>query len=202
MLSMVRLIILFTAAQLDPALTAHKAPKPALPKVDVNACPFEGCQFGAWTARDRVRLYSTWKSDRKPLRTIARGEAVTALTGIHITFEPSEIQVTAPMPQYGLKRGDIVFGYKSIGEGYFSAWFNGYWVEEFDGSGIEAPDGSGCRRNCTAKLLKPARSEWCVKVKTKDGTTGWIKDGDKFDGNDALADLFLGHFAIAPDKII
>ncbi len=69
---------------------------------------------------------------------------------------------------------------------YFSAWFSGYWVEEFDGS---STDGLGCNRNCTAKLLKPGRTEWWVKVKIKDGEVGWTKDGDKFDGKDALASV-------------
>jgi len=177
-----------SVAQLNPALTPQKTPKPTLPKIDENACPFEGCLFGTWIANDQVQLYSTWKSDRKPLGTIAKGEAVTALTGIYITFEPSEIQVTAPMPDYSLKPGDTVFGYRSIGEGYFSAWFSGYWVEEFDGS---STDGLGCNRNCTAKLLKPGRMEWWVKVKIKDGEVGWTKDGDKFDGKDALASVNL-----------
>ncbi|HYM09156.1 MAG TPA: hypothetical protein VEU62_00415 [Bryobacterales bacterium] len=172
------------AAQLNPALTPQKAPKPTLPKIDQNACPFEGCQFGAWTVREPVRIYSTWKPQRKPLRTLNKGESVTALTGVHITFEPSEIRVTAPMPQYGLKPGDIVFAYMYIGEGYCSAWFNGYWVAEFDGSGTR---GSGCSRHCTAELLKPGRSEWWVAIRTKDGTTGWTRDSDQFDGKDALA---------------
>jgi hypothetical protein len=163
MLSILGLMLLLSAAQMDPALTLQKAPKPALPKIAENACPFEGCQFGKWTAREPAQLYSTWKLNRTPLRTIAKGEAVTALTGIHITFDPSEIQVTAPMPEYSLKPGDVVFGYMNIGEGYFSAWFNGYWVEEFDGSGIA---GFGCNRNCTAKLLKTGQMEWWIKVKT------------------------------------
>ncbi len=180
-------IVLLAALQLNPALTPQKSPKPALPKIDENACPFEGCQFGQWTAAEPVRLYSTWKSDRKLLRGVAKGERVEALTGIHITFEPAEIRVTAPMPQYGLKPGDTVFGYMNLGEGFFSAWFNGYWVEEFDGSGVQSPDGSGCRRNCTATLLKAARSEWWVKLKTRDGRMGWTKDADKFEGSDALA---------------
>src|SRR6266446_6702622 len=68
-------------------------------------------------------------------------QTVTAVTGIHITFEPDEIQVTAPSPQYGLKSGDTVFGYMNLGEGFFNAWFNGYWVEDIDGSGV---DGLGC----------------------------------------------------------
>jgi hypothetical protein len=189
MLSILGILLLLLAPQLDPALTPQKAPKPELPKVDLNACPFEGCQFGAWTARERVQLFSTWKSDRKPVTTINAGEKVTAVTGVHITLEPSEIQVTAPDVQYNLKPGDIIFGYMYYGEGVFSAWFNGYWVENFDGSGIEDPNGDGCARNCTAKLLKPARTEWWVEIKTKDGTIGWTKDTEKFDGKDALASL-------------
>jgi hypothetical protein len=88
-----------------------------------------------------------------------------------------------------LKPGDTVFGYMSIGEGFFNAWFNGYWVEEFDGGGIQTPDGSGCRFHCNAKLLKAARSEWWVMIKLKNGTIGWTREGNKFEGSDALAEV-------------
>lgn len=194
MILLLGFIALFFTPQLNPALTPQKAPKPQLPRIDQHACPFEGCQFGKWTAREPVHFYSTWKSDRKLLRTIAKGETVTAVSGIYVTYEPAEIEVTAPMPGYKLKPGDKIYGYMSIGEGFFNAWFNGYWVEEFDGSSISAPDGSGCRRNCTARLLKPARAEWWVQIKTRDGTSGWTKEGNKFDGSDSLALLTaLGH---------
>ncbi len=175
------------AAQLDPALTPHKAPKPTLPKIDRNACPFEGCQFGQWRARERIQLFSTWESGRKPIRTLRKGESVTAVTGIYITFEPTQIEVTAPIPEYGLRPGDMVLGYMNIGEGFFNAWLKGNWIEEFDGSGIVTPDGSGCRGKCNAKLVKPGRGQWWVEVKTKDGVIGWTRDGNKFDGSDALA---------------
>jgi hypothetical protein len=170
--------------QLNPSLTPRKAPKPTLPKVDEKACPFEGCQFGVWTALQPAQLYSTWKPERKPLRMLAKNEKVTALTGVDITFEPAEIEVTAAMPDYGLKPGDRVFGYMNLGEGFFNAWFNGLWVDEFDGSGVA---GAGCNRNCNAKLLKEGRSEWWVQVKTKDGAIAWVKYDDNFDGIDALA---------------
>src|SRR5215469_4706707 len=104
-------LILLLAVQLDPALTPQRSAKPMLPKITENACPFEGCQFGKWTARDPVQLYTTWKSDRQPLRNIEKGETIIALTGVYITFEPSESQVTTPIPEYGLKPGDIIFGY-------------------------------------------------------------------------------------------
>jgi hypothetical protein len=178
--------ILVLAAQMNQALIPQKAPKPALPKIDGNACPFEGCQFGKWTSLKPVSIYTTWKSGRKPLLTLAIGEAVTTITGIHITFEPTEIQVTAPMPEYHLKPGDKIFGYMGLGEGVFNAWFNGYWVEEFDGSGIE---GLGCERKCKATLLKPGRKEWWVEIRTGKGTTGWTNDADKFEGKDSLAIL-------------
>jgi len=54
------LAVTLAAAQLSPELTPHKAPKPALPKIDENACPFEGCQFGQWKARETAQLFSTW----------------------------------------------------------------------------------------------------------------------------------------------
>ncbi len=183
MLSILGVLILLAAPQLDPALIPQKAPKPSLPKINENACPFEGCQFGAWTATEDVQLYSTWKEDSKPVAKISKGELVTAVTGIHITFEPDEIQVTAPSPQYGLKSGDTVFGYMNLGEGFFNAWFNGYWVEDFDGSGV---DGLGCEKKCNAKLLKQGHSEWWVEIKAKDGTLGWTQETARFDGKDVL----------------
>ena len=177
-------MILALAFQLNPALIPQKRPKPTLPKIDENACPFEGCQFGKWTAVEPVQLYSTWHSDRKPLRRLVKDEPVIAMTGLHITFEPSEIQVTEPMPEYELKPGDTLFEYMYLGEGVFNAWFNGFWVEDFDGSRIS---GLGCNRNCTAKLIKQGRTEWWVKIKAQDGSIGWTNEAEKFGGTDALA---------------
>ena len=184
MLTIFALLALLAAPQLDPALTPQKAAKPALPKIDENTCPFEGCQFGAWTATAAVPLFSSWKDDRKQVKMLSKGEAVTAITGVHITFEPSEMQVTAPIPGYGLKPGDTIYAYVYKGEGVFSAWFNGYWVEDFDGSGVA---GAGCNRNCNAKLVKQGHVKWWVEIRTKDGAIGWTKDTDSFDGKDALS---------------
>jgi len=170
--------------QLDPSLVPRKAPRPALPKIDQNACPFEGCQFGKWTVLQTVALYSTWKRDRTLVKTLRKGQVVTAITGINITFEPSEILVTAPIEQYNLKPGDRVFGYMNLGEGFFNAWFNGFWVDVFDASSV-AP---GCTRDCHAKVVKPGRLEWWVQIKLADSVTGWTKQTDRFDGKDALAD--------------
>ena len=95
----------------------------------------------------------------------------------------------------GLKPGDSIYGYVYKGEGVFSAWFNGYWVEDFDGSGVA---GAGCNRNCNAKLVKQGHVEWWVQIRTKDGTIGWTKDTDSFDGKDALSGIGVG---IAPEAL-
>ena len=184
MLTILALLTALAAPQLNPLLTPQKAPKPALPKIDENACPFEGCQFGAWRATAAVQLFSSWKKDRKPVMVLSKGEAVTAITGVHITFEPSEMQVTARIPDYDLKPGDTIYGYVYKGEGVFSAWFNGYWVEDFDGSGVA---GAGCNRNCNAKLAKEGKVEWWVEIRAKDRTIGWTRETDSFDGKDALS---------------
>jgi len=170
--------------QLDASLLPHAAPKPTLPKVDERACPFEGCQFGRWTVRQHVSLYSTWKRNRTLVGTLQKGQVVTAITGIHITFEPSEIRVTAPIEQYGLKPGDRVFGYMNVGEGFFNAWFNGSWVDDFDGSGVVP----GCARNCAATLVHAGRVEWWVQIAVDDKVKGWTQQTDRFDGKDALGE--------------
>jgi hypothetical protein len=181
------LLLAFLGAQLNPGLLPQKAARPTLPKIDRNACPFEGCQFGTWTARHGLVIYQTQGARARAISTVQRGEEVTALTGVVITFQPSEILVTAPIPDYGLKPGDIILGYMYLGEGVFNAWFNGYWVEQFDGSAVKWLDGSGCSRNCNAKYIKPGRFEWWVKIKTKKGMVGWTKETGAFDGKDALA---------------
>src|SRR6201993_1836662 len=103
MLAFFSLLMLLAAPQLDPSLKPKLDPRPVLPKIEKTACPFEGCQFGAWTATDNVQLFSKWAEDRKPVTTISKGEEVTAITGVHITLKPTEIQVTMSIPNYGLK---------------------------------------------------------------------------------------------------
>ncbi len=184
---------LLLAAQADGITAPVKAPKPALPKIDEGACPFEGCQFGKWTAQASIPLYSTWKPgpSRKLLRTLHKGEHVTAITGIYITYKPSRIQMTQAIPEYHLKAGDIVFLYRNQGEGFATAWFNGYWFENFDASGVAATDQSKsiCSKHCNAKLLEEGQDEWWVKIKTKTGQIGWVKDTN-FEGMDALGMRF------------
>src|SRR5438270_9716950 len=66
------------------------AQPPALPRVDFNACPFEGCQFGKWTARKPVAVFSSWNSARKRIAKLKTGEKVKAITGVSVVLQAGQ----------------------------------------------------------------------------------------------------------------
>src|SRR5437016_3815380 len=45
----------------------------------------------------------------------------------------------------------------------------------------------GCQEDCNGHYLELGKSEWWVRVRLKDGRTGWVQVTDNFDGTDALA---------------
>jgi hypothetical protein len=78
-------------------------PAPTLPFYDWKACPFEGCSYRQWIARKAVVSYDTWKNDRRPIAQIAKGDVVTGITGVVITFTPGVIRVDRDLPDGNLK---------------------------------------------------------------------------------------------------
>lgn len=177
-----------------PLLAAGQAPpekpasgEPSLPVVDDNACPFEGCTFRKWfVARDST-IFSSWKDDRKPVSTLKKGEVVTGLTGVHITYEPDRIKVLKPIPELHLQPGDIILRYMYHGEGFADIWVKGQWKKEYDCTFITEKDGSGCLRDCLAKVVSEGRKDWWVRLKTAQGSIGWAKVEDQFDCMDDLS---------------
>ena len=78
-------------AQTSLAPFISMADPPKLPKVDLNSCPFEGCQFGKWAVKAaNVVVYSTWNSARKPITTLAKDDEVTALTAVNVVLQPGK----------------------------------------------------------------------------------------------------------------
>ena len=159
---------------------------PAVPRVDFNACPFEGCQFGKWTARKPVTVYSSWTARRKIIARVRAGEKLKAITGVSVVVQPGKVIFDRDVPTYGARRGDVAYTYMYCGEGATDMWTNGRFVSCADASfswkGVE-----GCQRDCDGHYLEPTKSEWWVRVRLKDGRTGWVKVTDNFDGTDALA---------------
>jgi hypothetical protein len=178
------LVPLFSAGQAPSDKSA--AHEPSLPVIDYNACPFEGCTFRKWVVAHDSPIFSSWKDDRKPASTLKKGEVVTGLTGVHITYEPDHIQVFQPIPELRLHAGDIVLRYMYHGEGFADIWAKGQWKREYDCSFITEKDGSGCLRDCPAKVISEGKKAWWVRLRTAQGSTGWAKVEDQFDCIDSL----------------
>jgi len=160
--------------------------EPSLPIIDYNACPFEGCTFGKWIVVRDTAIFSSWKDHRKHVSTLKKGEIVTGLTGVHVTYEPDRIQVVKPIPELRLQAGDIILRYMYRGEGFADIWVSGQWKKEYDCSFITEKDGSGCSRECSAKVVSYGRKDWWVQLKTTQGSSGWAKAEDQFDCMDSL----------------
>src|SRR5438105_4994279 len=159
---------------------------PALPKVEFNACPGEGCQFGKWTARQAVTVYSTWTAKRKPLAHLKPGEKVTAITGVDIVLSASHGVFDRDVPEFGAKKGDDLYSFAYCGEGAEDIWTHGRFIKCTDPNFSWKP-GEGCQENCNGRYLELGKSEWWVRIRLKDGRTGWVHVTGNFDGTDALA---------------
>jgi hypothetical protein len=174
---------------LIPTLRASQSKRPELPFFDWNACPFEGCTYGQWTAKKPVVVYDTWKKTRKSVTRLAVADKVTAVTGVVITYKPGIIRMDRDRPADGLKQGDIIYTYAYRGE---AAW--DWWVNDVHHDGFILPyakqvDGKGCKEDCAATELQHGDKEWWAKIKLKSGKTAWVnmdKEFESFDGVDSL----------------
>jgi hypothetical protein len=159
---------------------------PKLPKVDLNSCPFEGCQFGKWTANRTVVVYSTWETTRKPIATLAKGDEVTALAGVNVVLQPGKGVFDRDAPVYGARMGDAAYMYQNCGEGAVDMWVHGRFIKCAEPEFSWRP-GYGCQNNCDGHWLSLGKSEWWAEIRLKNRTTGWVLVQGNFDGIDALA---------------
>lgn len=192
--TIVGLLLLFTnlafARQNGPAIATNDSAEPKLPVIDENACPFEGCTFRKWTVTKDSTLYSTWQDTRTETGKLKPRDRVTGLTGVHVTRKPDRILVRQPIPDLGVKPGDVILRYMYVGEGFANIWANGNWHKEYDCSFITEQNGSGCAQGCAAVVTEAGVKEWWVQVKTGNGKTGWVLVQDNFDGMDILGTIF------------
>ncbi|SRR5258708_22921490 len=166
---------------------ARDSEEPKLPVIDENACPFEGCTFGAWTVTKESSLYSTWQEGRTQTGKLEAGAKVTGVTGVHITRKPDRILVKKAIADLSVVPGDVILRYMSIGEGFANIWTRGAWHKEYDCTFVSERSGGGCLRDCAAVVVEDGVKEWWVHVKTGDGKIGWVLDADNFAGIDSLA---------------
>jgi hypothetical protein len=152
--------------------------------VDRGACPFECCQYGAWTVTKATVAYARPDVRSPKVATLTTGTRVTALTG-EVHTRPSRFVVTKPHERY--RPGDVLWVYTYLGEGVFTVWFKGEMVEQALGfSPYGGTSGTRCDvPECWGRLDHELRSTWWVNIETADGRVGWSNQAEHFGGKDA-----------------
>jgi len=131
--------------------------------------------YREWTARNDIPAFDTWRDTQQRTDTIRKGEKVTAVGGLVVTYRPGMIHVDRDIPEAGLKRGDSILTYTFLGEGFSQVWINGRFYEDFDISFTRWPDGSGCGgAHCAATYVDLGKKIWWAELKLKSGASVWV----------------------------
>lgn len=161
-----------TLAAMPPA----ERPDPRF--VRKNACPFEYCPLGTWTAKtDTILLDRPEGSTR--VSSIRAGEAVKAVTG-EVHLEP--VPVGVARPAHGFEAGEVLFVLDYVGEGDHRYWHRGR-IAPLPHHALHGV--SYCLRpgkRCWAETVLPEHTDpknrkhdWWVRIETASGKTGWTK---------------------------
>jgi hypothetical protein len=166
--------VLLVVASVATAQTAGPSGKrkaaASIPLVKSPACPFECCQFGAWTAVSALPVFKAPSRTASPVFTLSPGKRFEALTGYVVIRRPGKaVMLTASPP---LKVGDEVAVLSSKGEGAYEAWFEGYVYEV--GLLTEPLGGYSAAGGALAVVKRPAETVWWVHIRLPDGRAGWI----------------------------
>jgi hypothetical protein len=158
------------------------------PQILLNACPFECCQFGKWTALGEVKLLEK-PGSAATVATIPKGAKVTAITGEqHIV--PLRIDVLRDHARF--KKGDVIHLLGHVAECGLAYSLNGVGIEQTGTDDdclddVLPQDLTGCAGDsCWGRLSGPVHDHdvWWVKIRTKAGKQGWTRETEKFHGTD------------------
>lgn len=187
------LVVVFAAMLVAPQAQPADSAGPKLPIETPNACPFEGCTFGTWTARKSLTMRRTRSGRGSKAFTLRAGEPVSALTGVLVieragrvefrerTNLPSEDGMVTVAPGETL----YLLGYK--GEGFTDAWFKGKTYRGLDGAMAFFNALCDTRpERCTGRIVERVRSTWWVQIRNAEGLVGWTNQAEEFDGKDAF----------------
>lgn len=145
---------------------------PPSPYIDKGACPFEGCVYRAWTAKETVDIFAK-PGSRNKVGVVRRGERVTGITG-EVHSVPVLVHVEEDIPDLQhpgtvmIPKGKALYLIHYLGEDAWLCWYQGRLtpVDDFPA------------REPFPKIT------WWVKIKTSTGLTGWAISKGNFDGQD------------------
>jgi hypothetical protein len=156
-------------------------PRAPANRIVAAGCPFEGCQYGRWTATRTQHLFAEPEGLRLAIDVLP-GDSIDAQSG-EIYARPRRARVAKAGPDdraQDIRDGDIVYALYPLGEGALALWEAGQMksgsldlVLDYD---PPLPAGE-----------PPLNWTWWVKVRLVDGTIAWLKDPKDFRGMDARA---------------
>lgn len=172
---------------------------PPLPYIDQGACPFECCVYGSWTARQAVVTYAAPKDSSPVAFVIKKRQVVTAETGFVKTTKAGVTKVVkpislgydqdvsdpAPEPHLHLRPGELLYTLHYQGEGFDLFWYRGKAYSDQIAS--DAPDTDPPHPELNLQVLSRPVAVWWVKVRTKNGRIGWLKNPPYFKNSDACS---------------
>jgi hypothetical protein len=147
----------------------QQQPKPTIPFVDKNVCPFEyGCDFHKWYPRSPIRGFSI-EGD-----TTALSFVVAAQESLQFNFGNMHIErlgvVVIRKSFEGYNVGDTVFILSYTGEGSYNIWHNGIFenVDRFWSSDT-------LRSHFDALETVEVSMSWWVNVTDASGRVFWLR---------------------------
>lgn len=175
-------------------LTAYAQTRPPLPYEDPGACPFECCTYREWVTNKLTAIHKNRSNNSPVVFTVAPREWVEGLTGVVVTTSPGQIRIVRPITiQYWersntskkiqARPGDVVYFLTYQGEGSFKAWFKGKLLTSVNVTELMEQNQRGSAGG-GSNLPKP-KSTWWVKIKNRQGQTGWTDQAGNFDNKDA-----------------
>lgn len=173
--------------------------KPPLPSIDDGACPFECCTYREWKATRTVSAYFEPKNGSAVAFSIKNKQIVKAETGFVSTLKAGVTKVvkqitlgyrkdsneSAQKPILNLKPGELLYTLHYMGEGNDLFWYNGKVF--YDQIAANKPHPPPPPAHLSLQVLSRPVTMWWVKVKTKDGRIGWLKNPPYFENSDACS---------------
>ena len=157
--------------------------------IDDGACPFECCTYREWIVENTTNLNIEPDIESKVIGTVGSGSKVEALTGMVIIDSPGKVEVVRDHGPY--KKGDIIWVYTYIGEGFFKVWFNDEMYQE-DVHFIKHGENGGFARcvengTCWGRVISKPKATWWIKIKYKEGLEGWSNQPQNFGNKDSCS---------------